>query len=158
MTARFAADFAELVRDNPLIERGRVQVRGVPIAGLDELGIDSYVIGAATDHICRWPSVYRAAQMLGERSEFVLGDSGHIQTLVCPPGNPKSGYYTNAGKPASAEQWLAEASKQAGTWWDHCAAWLAKRSGEHIDAPRAAGSARHPPLGKAPGRYVLERA
>jgi polyhydroxyalkanoate synthase len=129
MTARFAADFA-----------------------------DAYVIGAATDHICRWPSVYRAAQMLGERCEFVLGDSGHIQTLVCPPGNPKSGYYTNAGKPATAPQWLAEASKHAGTWWDHCADWLVKRSGNPIDAPMRLGSARHPPLGKAPGRYVLERA
>jgi polyhydroxyalkanoate synthase len=158
MTARFAADFTELVRDNPLVERGRVQVRGVPIVGLDELGIDAYVIGAATDHICRWPSVYRAAQMLGERCEFVLGDSGHIQTLVCPPGNPKSGYYTNAGKPATAPQWLAEASKHAGTWWDHCADWLVKRSGNPIDAPMRLGSARHPPLGKAPGRYVLERA
>jgi polyhydroxyalkanoate synthase len=158
MTARFAADFADLVRDNPLVERGRVQVRGVPIVGLDELGIDAYVIGAATDHICRWPSVYRAAQMLGERCEFVLGDSGHIQTLVCPPDNPKAGYYTNASKPASAEQWLAEAGKQSGTWWDHCADWMAKRSGPQLDAPKAPGNARHPPVGRAPGDYVLERA
>jgi polyhydroxyalkanoate synthase len=157
MTAKFGEDFAELTETNPLLERGKMQVRGTPIAGVDDLGIDCYVLGAATDHLCRWPGVYKAAQMLGDRCEFVLGSSGHIQTLVCPPGNPKTAYYTNADKPATSEQWLAGATRHSGTWWDHCVAWTTARSGSQIDAPSAPGSTRFPAVGKAPGLYVLEK-
>ncbi|TPQ33973.1 alpha/beta fold hydrolase [Cupriavidus pinatubonensis] len=157
MTAKFAEDFAALVNQNPLLERGRAHVRGTPIAGIDELGIDCYVVGAATDHICRWPGVYRAALMLGGRCQFVLGASGHIQTLVCPPDNPKASYYTNVGKPATAEQWLTSAEKHAGSWWDHCRAWMSERAGNRVDAPEQPGSTHHAPVGSAPGLYVHEK-
>jgi polyhydroxyalkanoate synthase len=156
MTAKFSEDFGELVKTNALTRRGEIHVRDTPIPAVDELGIDCYVVGAATDHICRWPGVYRSAQMLGERCQFVLGNSGHIQTLVCPPDNPKASYNTNLKKPASADQWLAGSTRHAGTWWDHCAAWTAERSGKQVKAPASPGSARHQPLGKAPGLYVLE--
>jgi polyhydroxyalkanoate synthase len=157
MTAKFNEEFAAMVEENPLVEPGALKVRDEPIAALDALGIDSYVVGAATDHICRWGSVYRSALLLGERCKFVLGSSGHIQTLVCPPGNPKSGYFTNPAHPASPEQWLEKATKHAGTWWDDCTLWLGKRSGETIAAPASLGSAAYPPIGKAPGIYVLEK-
>jgi polyhydroxyalkanoate synthase len=111
-----------------------------------------------TDHLCLWQDVYRTARLLGERSQFVLGSSGHIQTIVNPPGNPKASFYTNTAKPVSAESWLDGATKLAGSWWDHGVAWTTARSGELVDAPSTLGSAKHPVLGKAPGTYVLERA
>jgi polyhydroxyalkanoate synthase len=158
MTAAFNRDFGELVRTNPLVRPGAMKVRGQPIADLSKLGIDSYVLGAMTDHLCLWQDVYRTARLLGPRSQFVLGSSGHIQTIVNPPGNPKASFYTNAAKPASAESWLEGATKNPGSWWDHGVAWTTAHSGELIGAPAAPGSAKHPALGKAPGTYVLERA
>jgi poly[(R)-3-hydroxyalkanoate] polymerase subunit PhaC len=157
MTAKFNEEFGEMIEKNPLLTPGAMRFRDAPIAALDKLGIDSYVVGAATDHICRWASVYRSALVLGERCEFVLGSSGHIQTLVCPPGNPKSGYFTNTSKPISPDQWLQTAQKHVGTWWDHCLAWLGERSGKRVPAPPALGSAANPPIGRAPGVYVLEK-
>jgi polyhydroxyalkanoate synthase len=157
MTAKFNEEFAAMVEENPLVTPGALKVRNKPIAALDDLGIDSYVVGAATDHICRWGSVYRSALLLGERCRFVLGSSGHIQTLVCPPGNPKSGYFTNSARPASPEQWLEGAIKHVGTWWDDCAVWLGERSGKRVPAPTALGNSKYPPIGKAPGIYVLEK-
>ena len=158
MTAAFNRDFSELLRTNPLVAPGAMKVRGKPIADLSKLGIDSYVLGAMTDHLCLWQDVYRTARLLGERSQFVLGSSGHIQTIVNPPGNPKASFFTNAVKPVSAESWLEGATRHEGSWWNHGVAWTTERSGELIDAPLALGSAKHPVLGKAPGTYVLERA
>jgi polyhydroxyalkanoate synthase subunit PhaC len=106
MTAQFNRDFRKFVEENPLARSGAMTVKGTAITDISKLDFDSYVIGAATDHICPWPTVYRSAQMLGERCQFILGGSGHIQTIVCPPGNPKSFYYTNPDNSSSPEQWL----------------------------------------------------
>jgi len=42
-----------------------MKVRGKPIADLARLGIDSYVLGAMSDHLCLWQDVYRTARLLG---------------------------------------------------------------------------------------------
>lgn len=158
MTAQFNRDFGALVDGNKLATPGAMKLRDTPIADLSKLDFDSYVIGAQTDHICTWPAVYRSAQVLGERAQFVLANSGHVQTLVCPPGNPKSLYYVNPNKPATADEWFAGANKNSGTWWDHVIAWWGERSGPKVPAPQAVGNAKHRPLVKAPGTYIMERA
>ena len=157
MTAQFNRDFRKFVEENPLARSGAMTVKGTAITNISKLDFDSYVIGAATDHIWPWPTVYRSAQMLGERCQFILGGSGHIQTIVCPPGNPKSFYYTNSDNSSSPEQWLRTANRSEGTWWDHFSAWCGKRSGPMVPAPSSPGSARRPSLGKAPGTYVFEK-
>ncbi|MGQ0620072.1 MAG: alpha/beta fold hydrolase [Panacagrimonas sp.] len=158
MTAQFNHDFSLFVEQNPLLTPGAMTVRGTPIPDLATLDIDSYVLGAATDHLCAWTGVYRSARLLGPRSQFVLGNSGHIQTIVCPPGNPKASFFTNPALPATPEAWMKGATKNQGSWWDHCVAWTAERAGPLIDAPAKAGNARYPVIGKAPGTYVHERA
>jgi poly[(R)-3-hydroxyalkanoate] polymerase subunit PhaC len=157
MTAQYNRDFRKFVDENPLTRSGAMTVKGTSITDISKLDFDSYVIGAASDHICPWPTVYRSAQMLGERCQFILGGSGHIQTIVCPPGNPKAVYYTNPDNSNSAEEWLRTADQSAGTWWDHFSEWCGKRSGAMVPAPSSPGSARHPSLGKAPGTYVFEK-
>ena len=158
MTAQYNKEFAEISDSGALTRPGAMTVRGVPISDLAELGIDSYCIGAATDHIVIWPAVYRSALLLGKRSEFVLSASGHVQTLVCPPGNPKSHFFINKSKPPTADEWLEGATKQQGTWWDHLLEWTTERAGPLVSAPHAAGDDRYRPLHKAPGTYVLEKA
>jgi polyhydroxyalkanoate synthase subunit PhaC len=157
MTAQFNRDFRKFVDENPLVRPGAMVVKGTSITDISRLDFDSYVIGAASDHICPWPTVYRSAQMLGERCQFVLGGSGHIQTIVCPPGNPKACYYSNPDKSVASEGWLRTADKSEGTWWDHFSAWCSERSGPMVPAPSSPGSAAHPSLGKAPGTYVFEK-
>jgi polyhydroxyalkanoate synthase len=157
MTAQFNRDFRKFVEENPLTRSGSMSVKGTPIADISKFDFDSYVIGAASDHICPWPTVYRSAQMLGERCQFVLGGSGHIQTIVCPPGNPKASYFTNPDNTAPPEEWLRKAYKTEGTWWGHFSAWCGERSGPLVPAPSSPGSARHASLGKAPGTYVFEK-
>jgi polyhydroxyalkanoate synthase len=41
-----------------------------------------------------WDAVYRSALLGGER-RFVLSNSGHIQSIINPPGNPKAYYLEN---------------------------------------------------------------
>jgi polyhydroxyalkanoate synthase len=75
--------------------------------------------------------------------------------MVNPPGNPKSSYRTaNGTPPADPDEWLATTDEHRGTWWDHWVEWLQKRSSGERPAPTTCGSASHPPLEPAPGRYV----
>lgn len=157
MTAQFNHDFSEFVDGNPFVTDGAMKVRDTAIAPLSKLDIDSYVLGAANDHLCIWQSVYRSAQLLGERSQFVLGNSGHIQTIVSPAGNPKASFFTNENRPDVAEDWLKTAEKHPGSWWDHGVAWTSARAGKMVAAPKAEGNAGFPPLCPAPGTYVHER-
>jgi polyhydroxyalkanoate synthase len=158
MTAQYNKEFSVFSEANPLVTPGAMTVKGTPIADIAALDFDSYVVAALTDHICVWPAVYRSAQMLGDRSQFVLSGSGHVQTIVSPPGNAKSHYFLNPSKPAAADEWFKNATKVQGTWWDHIIAWWTERSGPLVAAPSAPGNERHPPLGKAPGTYVFEKA
>jgi polyhydroxyalkanoate synthase len=157
MTAQFNHDFSVFVEDNPFLQAGAMKVRDVPIADVGDLGFDSYVLGAKTDHLCIWQGVYRSAQLLGPRAQFVLGNSGHIQTIVCPPGNKKASYSTNPDLSATSDDWLAGTERHAGSWWDHGVAWTTEHAGERVDAPASAGNAQYPVLAAAPGTYAHER-
>jgi polyhydroxyalkanoate synthase len=157
MTAQFNHDFSEFVGSNPFVTAGAMKVRDTPISDLADLGIDSYVLGAKNDHLCIWQSVYRSAQMLGSRSQFVLGNSGHIQTIVCPPGNPKASFSTNEDLSGTPDEWMKGATRHSGSWWDHGVAWTAEHAGSMVPAPTAQGNEKYPVLCAAPGTYVHER-
>jgi polyhydroxyalkanoate synthase subunit PhaC len=88
----------------------------------------------------------------------LLTNSGHIQSLLNPPGNPKAVFWAAAARTASADAWLEQATKHSGSWWPHWLEWIKARSGEMMmSTPAALGSENNPPLGDAPGRYVLEK-
>jgi poly[(R)-3-hydroxyalkanoate] polymerase subunit PhaC len=156
LPARLHAGFLDIFLRNPLGRAGEVSVLGTPI-DLKRVACDTYLVAGMTDHICAWRACYRATAMFGGRAEFVLGSSGHIQSLVNPPGNFKSRYYLNAALPESAEQWLKGAAEHKGSWWEHWTKWLAQRSGDERPAPAALGSERFRPAAAAPGLFVHER-
>ena len=155
LPARLHADFLDLIETNPYVNPGRLDVRGTPL-DMRRVNIDSYVVAGVTDHITPWQGCYNTAKLYGERSTFVLSNSGHIQSLLNPPANPKATFWAGAAREASAPAWLDRAEKHAGSWWPHWLAWIKARSGETLPASAALGGADYPALGEAPGRYVME--
>jgi polyhydroxyalkanoate synthase len=157
LPAALHAGFLELLVRNSLREPGKVIVRGIPI-NLKSVTHDLYLISGQTDHICPWQAGYRATGMFGGKAEFVLNSSGHVQSLVSPPDNLKSRYFTNPRWSATPAAWLASAGEHNGSWWDHWIKWLDQRSGEMRPAPEKLGAASFPPLEPAPGSYVHQAA
>jgi polyhydroxyalkanoate synthase len=155
LPARLHADFLDLMGVNPFVNAGRLVMRGTPL-DMAQVDLDSYVVAGLTDHITPWQGCYNTATLYGSRSTFVLANSGHIQSLINPPGNPKACFWTGASKTADPQAWLEQAAKKAGSWWPHWLEWIKPRSGELLSAPTELGSKENPPLEAAPGRYVLE--
>jgi poly[(R)-3-hydroxyalkanoate] polymerase subunit PhaC len=153
LPAGLHVDFLRMLATNALGRPGSFELERTPI-DLRNVELDSFVVGALTDHITPWKACYRTPFLLGGESQFVLSSSGHIQALVNPPGNPKSRFLTNAALPEEPDEWLAAAVEHEGSWWDHWLDWLVERSGERKRAPRRLGSKAYPPLEPAPGTYV----
>src|SRR5262249_40424421 len=120
------------------------------------LDLDSYVLAGVTDHITPWQGCYNTAKLYGERSTFVLANSGHIQSLINPPGNPKACFWTGAARAVGAETWPEQAEKHSAGWWPPWLDWIKARSGAMTPVPAALGSGLNSPLEAAPGRYVME--
>ena len=155
LPARLHADFLDLIFTNPFMNGGKMSIGGVPI-DMKKVKHEAYVIGGTTDHITPWKAVYQTARIFGDKTTFILSNSGHLQSLLNPPGNPKAWYVKGPAKETDAEKWTATAEKKEGSWWLDWAEFLKKRSGDEVDAPKSPGNAKHKPLGKAPGTYVFE--
>ncbi len=151
-------DFISLALANPLTRPGAATMLGSPV-DLGKVDIDSYVVAGIADHLCPWQSCYRSAALLGGSTRFVLSTSGHIASMVNPPGNPKSTFQAGSGtdNPADPADWLQTAQTITGSWWPDYSAWLADRSGPQQERPGRLGNAGYPPLQAAPGSYVLDR-
>src|SRR5262249_39044221 len=149
-------DFLKLLLRNPLVKPRGIEILETPI-DLAQVTCDLFVLAGMTDHICGWRSCYHAARLFGGRTEFVLNSSGHVQSLVSPPGNFKARYFTNPRLAESADTWREGAVEHKGSWWEHWAEWLDARSGEWRDAPSTLGIAEYQTLEPAPGSYVHQR-
>lgn len=68
----------------------------------------------------------------------------------------KYGYKVNNHSPASADQWLEQATEYPGSWWPEWLKWLKSHSGKLIAAPDFE-QLPLTPLIDAPGNYVLEK-
>jgi polyhydroxyalkanoate synthase subunit PhaC len=147
--------FLDIFRDNLLARPGRLRVLGTPLR-LPAITVPTFVTGAVTDHLTPWKGCYRTTQLLGGPSTFVLSYSGHIASLVNPPGNPKAHYWTGGVPGEDPEQWLAGDEKQQGSWWEAWAEWATARSGDRRPRPGDLGGERYPVLSPAPGLYVRD--
>jgi polyhydroxyalkanoate synthase len=155
LPAALHAQFLDIFADNLLVRPGSMSVLETPI-DLGEIEVPTFVSGAIADHLTAWKSCYRTTQLLGGDSTFVLSYSGHIASLINPPGNPRA-YYWEGGTPgADPDEWLNQATKRQGTWWESWARWVSERAGERRSARQAVTLNGYEPLGKAPGLYVLD--
>lgn len=157
MPAALHRDMVKMAIHNVLAHPGAVSMLGTPV-DLTRLTLDSYVVAGIDDHISPWQACYRSAQLLGsEHLRFVLSTSGHIASIINPPGNTKSTYRVGDSCETDPAQWVQSAEKHSGSWWPDYVAWLNERSGEQKTAPQSLGGAGMAPLAPAPGRYVLDR-
>ena len=115
-------------------------------------------MGGETDHITPWDGCYQSHHLFGGKSEFVLSQAGHIQSLINPPGNPRAKFLTNSSDHQSPEEFLETAQKNKGSWWPHWMHWLNERSGKQAKAPAKFGSTKYKPMDDAPGTYVHAKA
>jgi polyhydroxyalkanoate synthase len=156
MAAGLHADMIQVAVENAMRIPGALTVLGTPI-DLASADVPTYVLAGETDHIVPWENAYRATQMLGGTSRFILVNSGHIQALINPPDpNSRRKYRIADAVPASPEAWLPEAAERTGSWWPDYLSWLEPRSGELKPKPKTLGSKEYKPLIKAPGSYVFE--
>ena len=156
LPARLHEQFLGIFRDNTLVRPGGVSVLGTPV-DLSRIDVPTFVTGAVNDHLTPWTGCYRTTALLSGPSTFVLSNAGHIASLINPPGNPKASYWVGGQPGADPAAWRASADRRTGSWWEAWAAWVLERSGDEKQAPPGPGSDRHPPLGPAPGAYVLDR-
>lgn len=155
LTARMHAQLLGVFSEDLLTKPGGLRILETPI-DLSKITCDAYVVGGMTDHISVWKGVYKSAQRYGGSFEFILHSSGHVQSVITPPGTPKAKYFVNPDTPVDPEQWLAKAEARPDSWWDHWRDWLARHSGETHPAPSRLGCDRFPAGAKAPGSYVTE--
>jgi len=155
LPAALHSEFLTIYQYNLLARAGALTVHGTPI-DVSQITCDVYVLAGATDHITPWQSCYRSSRLLGGQRKFILSNSGHIQSILNPPGNPKATFFTNAEQPADAEAWYAGATRHSGSWWEDWKAWLLARSGTQKAASPSVGNSTYVPLVQAPGTYVYE--
>lgn len=156
LPAEFHADLLTFFLENTLAKKNALNVLGTPI-DLSKNDCDTFMVAGITDHITPWKACYETTRILGGRKQFILSGSGHIQTIVSPPSNPKAKFYTNSDLTYNADTWLQNATLQPGSWWPHWYDWIVKRSGKLRAAPKLLGSAAYPVGSPAPGRYVHQR-
>jgi polyhydroxyalkanoate synthase len=155
LPAKLHGELLDLYETNAFTHPGAIEVLGTPI-DLSKVTNDTYIVAGITDHITPWQGCYATTQLLGGKVKFILSNSGHIQALLNPPGNPKASYFVNERYAADPEQWLARAQKRAGSWWEDWRDWLRQRSDEQKAAPGELGNEQYAPGIPAPGSYVFE--
>ncbi|RQB68241.1 class II poly(R)-hydroxyalkanoic acid synthase [Pseudomonas aeruginosa] len=153
LPAAFHGELLDLFKHNPLTRPGALEVSGTAV-DLGKVAIDSFHVAGITDHITPWDAVYRSALLLGGQRRFILSNSGHIQSILNPPGNPKACYFENDKLSSDPRAWYYDAKREEGSWWPVWLGWLQERSGELGNPDFNLGSAAHPPLEAAPGTYV----
>jgi polyhydroxyalkanoate synthase len=155
MSAALHRDFIDVAIGNALTEPGTATMLGTPV-DLSTVTVDTYLTAGIADHLCPWQACYRSSQLLGGKSRFVLSTSGHIASLVNPPGNPRSTFQVAGSTPSDPQKWLAQAETVKGSWWPDFMAWLGERSGDEIPAPTTLGGGLEL-LADAPGTYVYDK-
>ncbi len=154
LPAQLHSDYLDIFYDKRFQRDSVVEFMG-NIVDLSAVTQDGFMVAGVTDHITPWKACYRNVHLFGGELDFVLSNSGHIQSLLNPPGNPKAKYFTNSEFPETADEWVGGAEQVEGSWWPRWDEWLSIRSGEMKKSPKALGSKAYPPIKKAPGSYVF---
>jgi len=138
-----------LLANNALKEKTGFAVGGVEI-DLSAVKTPIFLIALKDDHVSAWSAVYDGGKLFGGPVTFVLGGSGHNAGVINPPAANKHGFWTSDAAPDGAQDWLAGATRNEGSWWPIWDQWLA----DHGSGKRVPGRAPADPIEPAPGSYV----
>ncbi len=139
-----------------LLKDSNALVVGGEKMDLAQVDTPSYFISTMEDHIAPWKSTYAGARALGGNVRFVLGGSGHIAGIVNPPAAQKYQYWTNDKPVAGADEWLANAERHEGSWWNDWGTWIHRFGGGKV-AARVPGERGLSVIEDAPGAYAKLR-
>jgi polyhydroxyalkanoate synthase len=153
--AEMQCDFLDLGQYNRLAKK-EMRVLGKRV-DLSRIDYPVYVMAGSTDHITPWKACYRSTQLFGGDVVFVLTNQNHTQTISSRIDNRHLKYWVASELPADPDAALRAAEPHDGPWTDHWIAWLGDRVQTRVKPRKRPGSTRYPPLGPAPGEYVLER-
>ena len=152
LPAAFHADLLDIIENNPYVNAGKMEVLGR--ADRHAQGrcrcLHRRPASPTTSRRGR-PATTRRASTAG-RATFILANAGHLQSLLNPPGAPKSFFSRRKVAEPDPDDWAAGGARNEGSWWPHWMAWMQQRSG---DAGRHAEEARQP---QAPARASRRRA
>ncbi len=87
----------------------------------------------------------------------MLSNSGHVQSIINPPGNPKAWFMENPKLSSDPRAWFYDAKQVDGSWWPTWLEWIQKRSGTQRETLNVLGNPNFPPMDPAPGTYVQVR-
>jgi len=159
LSASLMGDFLTLFETLAFTKKDEIEMADHKI-DLSKIKSDMFILGGVTDHITPWKATYRSTELFGSKDvTYVLSQSGHMQAILNPPGNPKAKYFIQKKKgklPPTADKWLEGAEEVKGSWWPFWMEWMQKRSGDQISAPTELGNESHSPMDPAPGLYVVE--
>jgi polyhydroxyalkanoate synthase len=156
LPAALHGDLLDFYKHNPLAHAAGLEVCGTPI-DLQKVTLDSFTVAGDNDHITPWDAVYRSTLLLGGERRFLLANSGHIQSIINPPGNPKAWFMENPKLSSDPRAWFYDAKQVDGSWWPTWLEWIQKRSGTQRETLNVLGNPNFPPMDPAPGTYVLVR-
>ncbi|WP_166358117.1 class II poly(R)-hydroxyalkanoic acid synthase [Pseudomonas akapageensis] len=156
LPAALHGDLLDFFKHNPLTRAGGLEVCGTPI-DLQKVNVDSFSVAGINDHITPWDAVYRSTLLLGGDKRFVLSNSGHIQSILNPPSNPKANYIENPKLSGDPRAWYYDATHVDGSWWPQWLSWIQERSGAQRETLMTLGNQNYPPMEAAPGIYVRVR-
>lgn len=161
MPYKMHSEYLERLFLNNEFSDGHYTVLGKPVAP-ENITIPVFAVGTEKDHVAPWVSVYKIHLMANGEITFALTSGGHNAGIVSEPGHEGRSYAIatrKAGSPYQPpKQWLANAERKTGSWWEAWEAWLCTHNdGAKVTAPKAAGKGKYKPLGAAPGTYVHQR-
>ncbi|MCW8999816.1 MAG: class I poly(R)-hydroxyalkanoic acid synthase, partial [Kangiellaceae bacterium] len=146
----------ELYFHNNLVKPGSISINNTPI-NLQDIKSSAYFVSPRLDHIAKWESTYLGAKNHGKKTRFIMGESGHIAGIINPPSKGKYDHWVNENDfPAKPDQWLKNAKRVKGSWWNDWQDWILKLNDGKVEA-RIPGEGKLKVIEDAPGSYVKQR-
>jgi polyhydroxyalkanoate synthase len=129
---------------------------------LADLRLPLFAVGTVKDHVTPWRSVYKIHVLTDAEVTFVLAAGGHNAGIVSEPGHPHRSYQLATRRPGDRyldpETWQMSTPRHEGSWWPVWQTWLKEHSSGPLAPPLLGAPDRgYPPLGDAPGTYVLQQ-
>ncbi|MEZ5593203.1 MAG: alpha/beta fold hydrolase [Gammaproteobacteria bacterium] len=158
MPYRMHSEYLRRLFLNNDLANGRYRIDGRPVV-INDIRAPIFAVGTVKDHVAPWKSVYKI-HLLADADEvtFVLTSGGHNAGIVSEPGHPRRRFQMRTHREGETyidpDTWQQTTPTQQGSWWPAWQAWLSARSSGKT-APPTLGNKDYPPLGAAPGSYVL---